>query len=288
MSFHKIKLKLYEYVNNSIRILKGLLPIRIISFPYENFCLKKAHIDYHASGEPQRIRELKNQYVGKWCFIIGNGATLRVEDIDLIKEEVTIASNRIYKIFQRTSWRPTIYMAEDPDGLSEMIPNLSGYYIQKIIIPFSTKKWTRDMKNVLYGFWSNGKFIINRYNDMRSHISEDVHDHFSCGYTVTFSAIQLAIYMGIKEIYLLGVDFDYAWVSDRYGRKKRVKGVQTYFDGKERKGSYLNYYSTMYAYSQAKKYADEHNIKIYNATRGGKLEVFPRVDFDSLFPADQQ
>ena len=33
----------------------------------------------------------------------------------------------------------------------------------------------------------------------------------------------------------------------------------------------------------AKRYADAHGIKIYNATRGGKLEVFPRVEFDSLF-----
>lgn len=91
----------------------------MISFLYENFCHKKVYIDYHASGEPQRISELKNQYVDKRCFIIGNGASLRVEDIDLIKEEVTIASNRIYNIFSNTSWRPTIYMVEDPDGCQE-------------------------------------------------------------------------------------------------------------------------------------------------------------------------
>ena len=37
------------------------------------------------------------------------------------------------------------------------------------------------------------------------------------------------------------------------------------------------------AYEKAKLYADEHGIKIYNATRGGRLEVFERVDFDSVF-----
>ena len=37
------------------------------------------------------------------------------------------------------------------------------------------------------------------------------------------------------------------------------------------------------AYQAAREYADRHGIKIYNATRGGKLEVFERVDFDSLF-----
>ena len=33
----------------------------------------------------------------------------------------------------------------------------------------------------------------------------------------------------------------------------------------------------------AKRNADENGFKIYNATRGGKLEVFERVDFDTLF-----
>ena len=36
------------------------------------------------------------------------------------------------------------------------------------------------------------------------------------------------------------------------------------------------------AYKKAKEYADKHGIKIYNATRGGALEVFPRVNFDDL------
>ncbi len=32
----------------------------------------------------------------------------------------------------------------------------------------------------------------------------------------------------------------------------------------------------------AKNYADSHGIKILNATRGGKLEVFERVNFDEI------
>ena len=39
----------------------------------------------------------------------------------------------------------------------------------------------------------------------------------------------------------------------------------------------------MKGYICAKRFCDEHGIKIYNATRGGKLEVFPRVDFDEVF-----
>ena len=92
------------------------------------------------------------------------------------------------------------------------------------------------------------------------------------GMTVTYSAMQLAVYMGFKEIYLLGCDCDYSGEKQHfmdYGLKTETA------DNPESKA--------IAAYTTAKNYADEHGIKIYNATRGGKLEVFERVDLDSLF-----
>lgn len=38
------------------------------------------------------------------------------------------------------------------------------------------------------------------------------------------------------------------------------------------------------AHQSIKYYAETHGIKIYNATRGGMLEIFERVEFDKLFP----
>ena len=40
---------------------------------------------------------------------------------------------------------------------------------------------------------------------------------------------------------------------------------------------------TTMSFGAVKKYADAHGIRVFNATRGGKLDVFDRVDFDSLF-----
>ena len=37
------------------------------------------------------------------------------------------------------------------------------------------------------------------------------------------------------------------------------------------------------AYEIAEQYSREHGFRIYNATRGGALEVFERVNFDDLF-----
>ena len=37
------------------------------------------------------------------------------------------------------------------------------------------------------------------------------------------------------------------------------------------------------AFEAAEKLSGKYGMKLYNATRGGKLEAFERVDFDSLF-----
>lgn len=80
--------------------------------------------------------------------------------------------------------------------------------------------------------------------------------------------------MGFKEIYLLGVDFTGANEhGSKYGHFYAEKELVSV--------SYTDQVKA--AYGKAQKYADEHGIKIYNATRGGKLEIFPRIDFDSLF-----
>ena len=92
-------------------------------------------------------------------------------------------------------------------------------------------------------------------------------------FTVACSAMQLAVYMGFKEIYLIGCDCDYSG-ERRHFDDFKVENEHPIID---EEGKMVMTYETV------KRYADEHGIKIYNATRGGKLEVFERVDFDSLF-----
>lgn len=269
-------------LNGVVRKLKSSLIIRRLSWPYMTVRKNIEKRRYQNSGEAEKIKSLKGTHTGKRCFILGNGPSLTVDDVEALKDEITIASNRIYEIFDKTSWRPTYYMAEDVDGIAEMLPNIKNTGVGALILPLAAKKYICGLDNVYFGYWSNNKFVVNRYNDKSSYISEDISRNFSIGYTVTFSAIQFAIYTGIKEIYLVGVDFNYSVVADEHGKMKRLDGVRTYFDGKERTGSYLNYYSTLYAYQQAREYCDSHGITIYNATRGGKLEVFNRVNLDDI------
>ena len=100
---------------------------------------------------------------------------------------------------------------------------------------------------------------------------------------MTYMCIQIAVYMGVKEIILLGVDHNYAVSRRPDGTIIKHEGVKNRFHEKDGIICVPSLYAMELAYKAAKKYADEHGIKIFNATRGGKLEVFERVDFDTLF-----
>ena len=121
-------------------------------------------------------------------------------------------------------------------------------------------------------------FINHVINDLSEKLepsfSENFAQYCSAGATITYGCIQFAVYMGIKEIYLLGIDFS------GYGNQGATYG---HFYEEKAPDGICFYKQNLLAYQSAKKYADAHGIKIYNATRGGNLEVFERVDFDSLF-----
>lgn len=260
--------------------LKDNLLLRMVVMPYKVYAYKKMRHEYGRSEEPEKIKKFKDCNVGKRCFLIGNGPSLKAEDLDCLKNEITMAANRIWNVFGMTVWRPTYYFLVDPRG-EEMLPIIKEQELSNVFLCYQLKKKGNNNSKFYYLMQDGYKVFI--HNDRSAHISEDISQYFSQGGTVLFAALQFAIYTGIKEIYLLGVDFNYSHIIDKWGKVRKVNGVVDYFDGKSYSGSRLSYYSVLYAWQAAKKYCDEHGIRIYNATRGGKLEVFERVDFDSLF-----
>ena len=77
--------------------------------------------------------------------------------------------------------------------------------------------------------------------------------------------------MGFEKIYLLGVDHS----ANSYAAALGTVNMEN-----------LNLAQTdkaTLAYMVAAEHAKNNNYRIYNATRGGYLEVFDRIDFDKLF-----
>ena len=105
------------------------------------------------------------------------------------------------------------------------------------------------------------------------------------GHTVVYNiGLQLAAYMGAKEIYLLGVDNSYSM------KNGSALAPENYFIKDYAKPEEVEKYQCVFfpekvakAYENAELYSRFHGFRIFNATRGGKVKAFERVDFDSLF-----
>lgn len=221
----------------------------------------------------KELEKYKGYGKGKRCFIIGNGPSLRAEDLQILYEhgEITFASNRIDKIFDKTSWTPTFYGCVDQLVLLQHTSEIDRIKCkEKFILDYQNRgiELPQEMKAEIV------HIIAMEYNSKGyPKFSDDISRGIYMGYTVTYALLQIACYMGFGEIILLGVDH-----SDF-----RKHFVRDYCDPNEKifEGSYERL--AYQAYISAKEYCDLHKIKILNATRGGALEIFNRVIFDDLF-----
>lgn len=232
-------------------------------------------------GYTERLRSLKNLKKGQTCFIIGNGPSLKANDLELLKESGidSFASNQIYKIFDSTNWRPTYYSVVDWKGIEENDANnmdvpymfFSDYYWRKHRI-------TNKNACVFYG----NRLLDSRLDTFR--FSEDITKQIYMKGSVTYTNFQLAMYMGYTQIYLLGMDNSYAYVMGKDGKKVKENNMGTshFYQDENPSHIYAEKEAMDNAFLAAKEYADSHGVKIYNATRGGHLEVFERVDRKSV------
>ena len=225
--------------------------------------------------------ELKNQHCGETVFIVGNGPSLSIEDLDLLHDQkaVCFAFNKIYMAFGMTSFRPHYFLVEDDlvvENNHEALRDLSGF-IKFYPDNFSSCLGPPDDETVLFhipyppveayqpGFSSDPLWVWP-------------------GYSVTHSAIQLSAWMGAVRIILLGVDFSFS-VQNSEKQVLVGDGAQDHFLPNYRPlGETWNtprLEETKRAYEFARSYCDENGIEILNATRGGKLEVFPRISLES-------
>jgi hypothetical protein len=212
----------------------------------------------------------KNKYNGERCFIVGNGPSVRIEDLEKLYSngELTFGVNSIYEVFKITKWRPTYYMVEDGPYCKKDYECFSEINVKAIFIgDVFQKNIIRDDVYYLH--------VFRDYYDLEGpDFSIDINKGVYHGGTILYNCIQVAAYMGFKKIYIIGADCEYK------------NNNQDYFfdcDVSEYPKLQMNMKNVFYAYRKAKMCLRERGVELYNATRGGKLEELDRVDFDRLF-----
>lgn len=283
-----IKLIAKQIITNSDTLSAIRRKYRYIKSKFEFGEMQRA---YNATDFPDTIRTLKGIHEGERCFVIGNGPSLKAEDLGKIKGEYSFAANRIYLMYEKTEWRPTYFMCQD----HQLIRSIVDYYKtcrEKVIIGYhALYNYKIDVPGAYY--YLDDSRDSNRIAQ-QIEFSDQADKVLYDGGSVSYAALQMAVYMGFKKIYLLGMDHDFSRTLDKNRRIIKHDNVkEDYFDKRyieaykqfEKKGKIFAVPDKQLmdlAFEATKKYCDAHNIKVYNVTRGGKLEVFERVDFDKI------
>ena len=262
------------------------------------------------------LTAFKDAHTGERCFIIGNGPSLNSMDLSLLEDEVTFGCNSLFLLFDRISWRPTYYTCVDSRVLPDRADDIDAMLAQNSSItaffPATIKEHIDGSETIATRTIippAAGRFYFNERPNSLSNLpysmfSYDINDHIVQPYTVAITMLQLATYMGFSEIYLIGCDTDYK-VPDDAVRERMPTDMGAglaltsmsdndpnhfhpeYF-GKGRKWHDPQTEKMVQHHIYAKEAGDILGVRIFNATNGGKLEVYPRLEFNLLFSDEER
>ena len=238
----------------------------------------------------KKIKKLHNKFKGKRCFIVGNGPSLNKIDLTKLKNEYSFAVNGIFYKTNEVGYKPTFYVVEDNAVIKDNIQIINNYDCDYRFFPSIYKPYIKNKKNTYFFNMNRAFYEPKSYYYETPRFSKDCHNRIYVGQSVTIDNLQLAFYLGFKTVYLIGMDFNYD-----IPESANVDGhiiVSTEDDPNHFHPDYFGKGKTWHdpklqnvlkSYQLAKLMYEQAGRKIYNATVGGKLELFERVEFNSLF-----
>lgn len=258
---------------------------------------------YSAASDLTRF---KNIHAGERCFVMGNGPSLNKTNLDLLEGETVFACNGIFLLFDKIAWRPKYYTCVDArvlpdraDDIQNMLaqhPQMTSFFPTEITQHGSAEEVASGRSVIMP---APGRFYFReRHNLVTDNpftmFSKDINEYVVQPYTVAITMLQIAAYMGFKDIYLIGCDTDYT-IPDNVkqdqlnsmGLVSTTDADPNHFDpkyfGKGRKWHNPQTHKMLEHHAYAREACHLLGVRVFNATVGGKLEVYPRIQFDSLF-----
>lgn len=230
-----------------------------------------------------------NAFKGKRCFIIGNGPSLNKHDLTLLEHEYCFGVNSFFYKTRETGFRPTFYVVEDNSVMYENIQEIRRFDAPYKFFPTNYRTLHPKQPNTFFFRMNRGFYEKSSPNYAVPRFSTDASKVLYCGQSVTYINLQLAYFMGFVEVYLIGMDFNYV-IPDSHQRTGDILVSDTddpnhfhkdYFGkGKTWKDPKLD--RVALNYRMAKLVYEATGRQIINASIGGSLEIFKRVDYEDL------
>ncbi len=253
-------------------------------------------------------KELRNIKIGKRCFILGNGASIKDQDIPKLKNEETFVINNFWNHPNYLEFNPKYYVFID-DNTFTSSDNKNNYWKAEFIrnAPFVSKLPTKfffhvNAKNLvdLKGFFPSNHvyyLVFNGFFRENLNFNIDISRVIPNTKNVIVAAIITAIYMGFEEIYLLGCEHSFLAVPHKYDVADHFYKTKQYDPNSPKDVKYYEpdpttSYETLmhdakilfqnYRLLKNKLASEKPKVKIYNATPNSFLDVFPFVKFEDI------
>ncbi|HNC09813.1 MAG TPA: DUF115 domain-containing protein [Anaerolineales bacterium] len=227
----------------------------------------------------QRLAAFKNIHKGKRAFIIGNGPSLKQTDLAKLRNEITFGMNRFYVAFPELGFQTTYFASINNLVIEQFVEDISALTMPKFLSwrshVFFNEKTYNDTTNFIYTSYTSPK------------ISQDVRGRVWEGATVTNFALQIAFHMGFDKVILIGVDHNFTSKGDA-NKTVTSEGddpnhfLPNYF-GKGVRWQLPDLDTSEVGYLMVREAYRRAGREVIDATVGGKLTVFPKVDYTSLF-----
>lgn len=229
------------------------------------------------SESVHRLKQLENSHADQRCFIIGNGPSLRQTDMSVLRTEFTFGVNRIYLLFPELGFSTSCLVAVNDMVIEQCAAEMQALDLPKFITWRVRRCFSPD---------PNLTFLDTDFTGEEG-FSAGLAGRIFEGFTVTNVALQMAYHMGFSEVILIGVDHNY--ITQGAANQAVVSQgedpnhfTSNYF-GKGFKWQLPDLAGSERGYTRAREAYSKAGRRILDATVGGRLTIFPKVDYTSLF-----
>jgi hypothetical protein len=225
-----------------------------------------------------KIKKFHNLHKGERCFILATGPSLQKTNVKLIKDEILFGVNTLFRGMKDLGLKKVDYYAvQDRNMFDQYYKDLLSLDTTFFLGILAAKKYLSN-KEEYEKYQKNEPILLRSLQRIRhsgwktKNITRGV---YGSHLVPVGMCLPIAYYLGFNEVYLLGCDCDYS------GKKQHFDGFKV---AKEKFPKHQEKYwiEVFREFEIYKEGFEADGRKIYNATPGGKLEIFERKRIEDI------
>ncbi|MGO7482216.1 hypothetical protein ACC703_26490 [Rhizobium ruizarguesonis] len=242
-------------------------------------------------------RQLAGLHAGQRCFILGNGPSVKGLDLSRLQGEtvITVSNGYLHSDFDKFQSRyhcvPQItYVSMTSEDVIDWFKEMHSHLGAAELFLSSTEAELVRKHNLFSGRTVRYLVLGESFDERPSEEIVDISQPVPRVESVPVMALMIAMYLGFKEIILLGVDHD-RFLSSTYQyafdlKVQKGKDFTVNADGTLTRTLHDEFQQLARLWRQYRaisNIAKANGVRIVNSTPGGALDEFERRPFQAWF-----